>query len=174
MLDGLAFLPVDDVPAGLAYLLENVPDEVIELLDYFNSTYVNGSWRPVSSPNGIVRLRKVPPMYEPSIWNVREATLTNDARTNNICESWNNKFYNIIGHHHPSIWRTIKGFQQDNASVEMMTAQNNLGNNPTKRVFQKYVQLQIRLRNLCVDYNNRVKNLGELLRGIGENMRFLG
>ena len=38
MLDGLAFLPLSDVPAGMDYLKEHTPDG-LEPLDYFDSTY---------------------------------------------------------------------------------------------------------------------------------------
>ena len=39
MLDGLAFLPVEDVAEGMQYLRDNVPEdppEAVELLDYFD------------------------------------------------------------------------------------------------------------------------------------------
>ena len=35
-LDGLAFLPPNDVPAGMEYLLQNTPEGAEELTDYFN------------------------------------------------------------------------------------------------------------------------------------------
>jgi hypothetical protein len=39
---------------------------------------------------------------------VPDATVNGDARTNNMCEGWNNKFFNLVGHSHPSIWRVIE------------------------------------------------------------------
>ena len=39
MLDGLAFLHVDDVPAGMTFLRNSIP----ELVQYFDATYVTGS-----------------------------------------------------------------------------------------------------------------------------------
>ena len=41
MLDGLAFLPVEDVAEDMQYLRDNVPEdppEAVELLDYFDKT----------------------------------------------------------------------------------------------------------------------------------------
>ena len=40
MLDGLAFLPLDDVLEGLTYLRDNPPEGLESLIDYFDSTCV--------------------------------------------------------------------------------------------------------------------------------------
>jgi len=60
-----------------------------------------------------VRLRRIPPMFPPVTWNVFEATLNNQHRTNNECESWNNGFRQLVGHAHPSVWTAIEALQQD-------------------------------------------------------------
>ena len=114
MLDGLAFLPLDDVLEGLAYLRDNTPEGLESLIDYFDSTYVSGGYRriqPPPCPDGSVSpicVRRMPPIYEPSIWNVHDITLAGGSRTNNICEGWNNAFMNLVGHAHPTIWRAIE------------------------------------------------------------------
>ncbi|XP_041372748.1 uncharacterized protein LOC121386019 [Gigantopelta aegis] len=57
MLDGLAFLPLDDVPEGMLYLRDNIPAGVEPLVDYFDQTYVTGSFRRIQQPpsnDGIV------------------------------------------------------------------------------------------------------------------------
>ena len=41
MIDGLAFLPVDDVAEGMTYLRENTPEGLEPLLDYFDNAYVS-------------------------------------------------------------------------------------------------------------------------------------
>ena len=58
------------------------------LLDYFDATYVSGTYRPIRRPgeNGeacTVRFRKIPPVFSPGLWNVHEATLAGGDRTNN-------------------------------------------------------------------------------------------
>ena len=86
MVDGLAFLPVADLPEGMAYLKENLPDvpEMAELLAYFDNTYVSGQPRSINSDRQLVlRLRRSPPTFPPNIWNVHDATLANQERTNN-------------------------------------------------------------------------------------------
>jgi hypothetical protein len=69
-------------------------------------------------------LRRSPPMFPPAIWNVHDATVNGDARTNNMCEGWNNKLFNLVGHDHLSIWRVIEWCQKEEASK---LNQSNLG-----------------------------------------------
>ncbi|XP_076041795.1 uncharacterized protein LOC143025681 [Oratosquilla oratoria] len=173
MMDGLAFLPVADVKDGLAYLSTIVPDDGLELLEYFDATYVNGSYRRVRSRQGVTRLKRVAPLFPPAMWNVHNATLNDGARTNNACEAWNHKYFHMIGHHHPSVWRTIESFQRENAAVSVLLQQDAVGQRPAKRIRRKYDQLQLRLKNLCLDYINNRKNIREFLEGLGYNMRIL-
>ncbi|XP_076044765.1 uncharacterized protein LOC143027368 [Oratosquilla oratoria] len=74
MLYGLAFLPVANVKEGLAYLHSVVPDDALELLSYFDATYVNGRYKNVRSPNGIIRLKRINLLYSLKLWNVNRAT----------------------------------------------------------------------------------------------------
>ena len=62
-------------------------------------------------------LTRSPPMFPPAIWIVHDATVNGDARTNNMCEGWNNNFVNLVGHAHPSIWRVIECCQKKLLSV---------------------------------------------------------
>jgi hypothetical protein len=48
--------------------------------------------------------------------NVHDVTVNGDARTNNMCEGWNNKFFNLVGHAHPSIWHVIEWCQKEEAT----------------------------------------------------------
>ena len=45
-IDALAFLPVDEVSEGMAFLRESAPDKAAPLLEYFDTTYVTGHMRP--------------------------------------------------------------------------------------------------------------------------------
>ncbi len=113
MLDGLAFLPVDEVQDGMEYLKTITPEGLEPLLDYFDNTYVSGVYRHIQAPplaDGTVpavRFRRHPPTYSPSIWNVHDITLNGGSRTNNICEGWNNSFTQLVGHAHPAARQLI-------------------------------------------------------------------
>jgi len=57
ILDCLAFLPEEDVPEGMIYLRENIPDGFEPLLQYFDNTYVFGSYcqiQPPQRPDGTI------------------------------------------------------------------------------------------------------------------------
>ena len=153
--------------------------EVTTQLTYFDQTHVTGTFRNISAnttteddDNSLpaLRLRPVAPMFPPPIWNVFEATLRNNPRSNNLCEGWNNKFYNLVGHHHPSIWRAITWMQKEQESVSTILEQDALGQRHRRKVRMCYIKMQERLRNLCLDRQLREKTIEEFLRGISWNI----
>ncbi|CAN8019998.1 unnamed protein product [Ixodes persulcatus] len=90
MLDGLAFVAPDLVPSGLPHIRDMAPDDMAEILAYFDSTYVSGTFRTLSRAGADGRLttpvRRRCPEFPPELWNVMEATLRGEDRTNNACE----------------------------------------------------------------------------------------
>jgi len=89
----------------------------VDLVDYFDATYVTGSIRRIQRPVAShriqpLRIRRTPPLFPPLLWNVHHVTLAGAHRTNNLCESWNCGFASLVGHHHPSLWtqRLLKLF----------------------------------------------------------------
>ena len=44
MMDSLALLPIDDLPAGLEFLRNNTPEGMEPLLNYFDATYCTGTY----------------------------------------------------------------------------------------------------------------------------------
>lgn len=180
MLDGLAFLPIDEVANGMDYLMENIPDvEGLEgLVDYFSSTYVFGTCRsiqPPAFPDGIIPpvcMRRIPPLFPPQLWNVHQATIDDEDRTNNLCESWNFAFHELVGHDHPTIWKAIESIRKDQALVATALIKDSRGEPPRKRVKRATKEHQQRLKNLCLDYVNERKTLEEFLNGVGHSIRW--
>ena len=103
---------------GMDILKEEAPEPLTEVLTYFDTTYVTGSYRSVTGAGGLLRFRRTAPRFPPLTWNVHEATMTDEQRTNNICESWNNRFKHLVGHNHTSIWTAIDCLKKDSAIVE--------------------------------------------------------
>ena len=174
MLDGLAFLPPAEVQEGMQHLHSIKPDnppEVDDLLTYFDRTYVSGHYRQCHGQGLTINMRRVPPMFPPEVWNVHDAVLNNAPCTNNICEGWNNKFFNLVGTHHPSVWRVVEWFKKEEATVQTILAQDAVGNPPVKKVRKKFVNMQTQLRNLCRDRICGAKSIPEFLRGVGWNIR---
>ena len=173
MLDGLAFLPLTDVTEGMTFLKGCTPEGTEALVEYFDSTYVTGSFRRIQRLNGVERLhiRRRPPTFPQELWNVHDLTLQNDDRTNNFCEAWNHGFSKIVGHSHPSVWRLIQCLQEDEAQTRMLILQNARGQPPVKRVRRVTEDLQERLHNLCRARATGEKTIEEFLRGIGHCIR---
>ncbi|XP_074652694.1 uncharacterized protein LOC141907015 [Tubulanus polymorphus] len=73
-LNGLAFLPVDDVESRYNHIRETAPEEATELVDYFGSNFVS-TYRKISAPGGLFRLKHVPPQYPPKTWNMHTVTI---------------------------------------------------------------------------------------------------
>ena len=163
MLDGLAFLPLDKVTEGMLVIRNCIPikshDKLQELVDYFDTTYVSGPFRRVQLPPArsdtvaaSVRLRRLAPLFAPAVWNVHEATLTGEARANNLCESWNYGFQQLVGHTNPSVWTIIDSMRKDQALVATTLLQAEQGIKTVKRVNRVTIDLQDRLHNLCQEF----------------------
>ncbi|CAN7999959.1 unnamed protein product [Ixodes pacificus] len=114
--------------------------DIGDLLDYFDSTYVNGPFHISSAATSATRaslaviMHRRRPEFHPKLGNVHEATLQDEDRTNNACEGWNNGFQKLVGHTHPSVWRLIKCLQQDQALVAPALIKEQRGEPPVKRV----------------------------------------
>jgi MULE transposase domain len=167
MLDGLAFLPLEYVFKGMDYLKTIVPTEGEELLNYFDTTYVNGSFRKVGAGTTF-KLKKVSPLFPPDTWNVHETTIVGDHRTNNICESWNNRFTHLVGHSHPTIWTLIRKIKHEVGADTAKLAVNSMGERNKKK---QQNTTQNRLQTLCQRILDNDITIEEFLNKIGHNIR---
>ena len=177
MIDRLALLPVDEVVSGMAHLKDNVPEELRELLNYFDANYVSGKYqvaeRNIEEEDGvpIQRIRRQPPLFPPQQWNLHEATINARSRTNNFCEGWNNAFTSLLGVHHPNIWLAVDCLRKDQGKVEIALFNDARGQPPKKKVKRATKDMQDRFSNLCQQYREGTKNLPEFLRGVGHMIR---
>lgn len=171
-LDSLAFLPTTDVKAGMDYLKSVMCDDAIDLVTYFDSTYVNGTYRRIAQNDLSITLRNCPPMFPPNIWNVHESTLRNEDRTNNRTEGWNHRFSKLVGHNHPTVWTLITKIRLEVASDETKMAQDDIGRYEPKKKHTIYEKMQIKLITLCEDYKNGKRNLENFLTAVAHTIRY--
>ena len=153
MMDGLAFLPLNDVVLGARLLQNVIPNSALQpLFNYFMEYYVLG---PVVAINPIQR-GPPPPMFPPAVWNVFDTTLRfGGTRTNNICEGWNHAFNNMVGARHPPFYRLLEFIQRDYSYTRVALAASNAGTPHTPRKRRNYVQHQNNLKRLCTLYSQR-------------------
>ena len=127
--------------------------------------------RQVNAPGNIIRIRRAPPQFPPASWNVHQITLEGNRRTNNVCEGWNNKYSHLVGHQHPSIWKSIRVMQGEQEAVQTLVMQHMTGQPPRKRVRRGTRILQERLVTLCTDFTENRRSLEQFVRGIGHIIR---
>lgn len=83
------------------------PAEAFEMFAYSDSECQSMSQIvkvEVVQPDGFqtITLLHVIPLCAPFVWNVYEAAVHGNKRTNNLCEGWNNKTAILIPIHHPA------------------------------------------------------------------------
>lgn len=180
-LDGLAFLPVNEVKEGMAILKAEacaqgpgaLRDKLQRLVKYFDVNYVNGPERNIRPSRrgrrsgGSNQRTHNPPLFPPAVWNVYYATLQGRDRTNNQCESWNNCFRHIVGCKNPTLWRGISCLSDDMKDVAENILRNDRGQLPAKRSRGGTVSHQKTLKRLCKQRENGEKTIAGFLNAIG-------
>ena len=176
MLNGLAFLPEDEVVEGLFYLRSIVPSSLESLINYFDQTYVTGTHSRTHSLHSLqsslsLNVHSTPPLFPLELWNVNQATLQDGARTNNICEAWNSGFNRRVRKAHPTVWLLIEALRADNMKDELSIARYRQGLPIPSRVNQKSKQLEAQLKQLCLNYESAKISLQDLLLLVGQTIR---
>ena len=127
--------------------------------------------RSVLSSTGTVKFRRTEPLFKPETWNVHNATITGAARTNNVCEGWNNGFRNLVGHKNPSLWTVIDCLQKDATMVQADILLYSMGQTLVTRKKKTTERHQIILKNLCLRYTRKEISLELFLEAVGDNIR---
>ena len=168
MMDGLAFVPTNQVVPAMAHLRSIMPSTAFELVKYFDETYVNGTERVTKSGS-----RNVPPRFPPIIWNVNQATVEGSDRTNNLSEAWNVYLLHLVGHKHPTIWRLIEAMQADHAAASARILRQSVGTLSPRKQTKAVKAYQCRLKKLCDELNNKTRSLEDFLRAVGYGVRLI-
>lgn len=154
MLVALAFLPPDDIKDQFEELEGEMPEDFLDVYDYFGKTYVRG--REATGRRG--RPRVVPPRYSPSLWSHYHSVLQGTARTNNISEGWHNRLQVVIGKDHPSFYAFLTELKKEQADSEIMLRQLQLGQKVRKGQDPKRKKMEERIYNMVSKYNEYVEN----------------
>ncbi|KAK3932645.1 FLYWCH-type zinc finger-containing protein 1 [Frankliniella fusca] len=141
----LAFVPPADVEEVLAELREVIPDTLLNIVDYFDDTYVRG--RRLRGQRRAAR-----PRYAPELWNQHRAALRGEPRTNNLTEGWHRRFNTLVGKDHPSVYALIKELQKEQGNSERQMADLELGKVVKAPQRPKYRMVTERLQRISSRY----------------------
>lgn len=162
MMLSLAYVPSADVPRVFQELRNDSPDELKDLLEYFDTYYVRGI--PARG-----RRRAVQPRFPPNIWNQYDAAVANSHKTNNISEGWHNRFRTLVGKVHPDLYTFITEVKKEQANTEVCLLELSLGRRVKNTPARHWFTLQDRIRVIVMDYDDYVNDGTELeyLRNLG-------
>ena len=135
----------------MTFLRSAVPDGLEPLLDYFGATYVTGTYRYITReiPARSI-LRRTPSLYPVNTWNVHDATMSGEARTNNLCESWNSAWLCAIRWPHSSDCVRTDRRVEDGCSDGRNRHSGNCMGTTAEQAFAVCTVRQYRCRNVCV------------------------
>jgi hypothetical protein len=164
-LPALAFVPPDDVSQVFDLLMDSEFftsnfDEIRDLVNYFEDNWIG---RPAR------RGGRSAAIYPISLWNVYEQTMQDLPKTNNAVEGWHRGFSQLLGSHHPTIWKFIDGLKQEQSANELKIEQF-LSGHPLPQGRKVYKDVAMRIKTIVSDYGNRPHL--DYLRGIAHNLHF--
>jgi hypothetical protein len=161
MLPALAFMPMGHVVNNFQRLTREVqfPEEALEVVDYFEDTWIG---RPTA--NG-----RRAPRFSLDLWNVFDAVVDGLPKTNNACEGWHRGFMELVGGHHPTIWKFFKALKLEQSKNEMVVEQYLAGQAPPAGK-KKYRDCAARIQRIVAQYDDL--DPIDFLRALAHNFNF--
>lgn len=106
----LAYLPDGEIEQAFFLIKPDFDDSVAPLLDWFQNTYIVGKKRRHSQST------RVEAMFPPNVWSVHDSVVENIPRTQNIIESWHNRWRHLVGDK-PGVYRVIEHIREEEHKV---------------------------------------------------------
>jgi hypothetical protein len=158
MMLALSFVPPADVIAAFEEFVETCENTMVSLIDYWEDNYI-GRHR---------RNRRANPRFAIDLWNVYDRLANGLPRTNNSVEAWHNSFQRTLDSHHPSVFKLINQFLQEQDHIEIQRERYLAGARKSESSRSKYVQLNRRLNTVAGTYGTIPST--DYLRGIAHNL----
>ncbi|KAM7249257.1 hypothetical protein ACFE04_008337 [Oxalis oulophora] len=98
------------------------------------------------------------------MWNQHDAAVANSHKTNNMSEGWHNRFRVVVAKHHPDLYSAIKELQKEQAITEVSLAELSLGRRVQNTPRPRWRQLQARIRNIVLEYDECPNRAPEALK----------
>lgn len=163
MLNGLAFLPPDDIPKAMDFLTSIMPDEAKDLVNYFDKTFVHERRR---CPK-----KRIPPQFPPSVWSIHSVVLNDCDQINNQTEGWNFRYSKLVSQSPLTIWSLIHKIRLEVSVDESKIKPKDLENLPILKRKKIYNAVPIKLKRICNEYNEKKVTLERFLKEISEIIR---
>ncbi|XP_030833106.1 uncharacterized protein LOC115920726 [Strongylocentrotus purpuratus] len=160
MIGAIAFVPVEDTVEAFEALAGIARAELQPVLNYFEDTYVGRPQRAAGHGRQAAR-------FPPIMWNMFNATLQGEFRTNNHVEGWHRRFQIGVGADHPSFWQFLTCLKREHAMNEVTIGQAQAGMAPPARR-RVYQDTNLRLIRLVTNYHGR--DIVDFLRGVSHNL----
>ena len=143
-IESLAFLPFDQVTDGIQHLCDNIQQHagLNDLWNYFDTTYVTGTYRWLRGPAAANDI----PQFPPYLWDTHLQTV-NDSP---IC---------------------VDSTKNCN-TVSTLILQNRDGNPQLKRFKRTPQEIQARLCNLCQAFADGANDVGDFLSSVAHHIKF--
>ncbi|XP_060867196.1 uncharacterized protein LOC132942645 [Metopolophium dirhodum] len=161
----LAFIPEEAVENAFKTLIEsefyeNNGPELAPLLNYFEDTWLGRLDR---------RGRRRSPIFPLSMWNCFTNVSADLPRTNNGVEGWHNTLYSLLHAAHPSIWKVINAFKQDE-NLTKVKIKGFIQGKENASQKKRYQLLDARIESICSKFEETPTL--DYLRGIAHNLQF--
>lgn len=159
----LAFLPADQIPKAFDGLKSKFPPETEDLLRWFEETYIAGKKRKRSN-NIDVRTEA---LFPPKIWSVYDSVLENIPRTQNIVESWHNRWLHLVGPH-AGVYALIEQFRKEENQVRCKIERALAG--ILEPICKEQQKRNENIKRLLLERSNL--STDEFLKGMAYNLKF--
>ena len=145
MIIAIAFVPLNKVDEYVDALATELSQELHDLLNWFEDTYVG---RPNRRGNG-----RRAPLFRREIWNLHQRTLNGEDRTNNNAEAAHRRLKYEFGMQHPTIWKLIDGLRKVQKSRDAYYERLLAGHAPPQKL-KKYRDADRRIRETVLKFEN--------------------
>lgn len=104
------------------------------------------------------RRKAVKPRYDPVLWNLYEAVLQEEDRTNNPAEGWHNRFQTKVGRSHPSFYAFVEELISEQAMTDFTFRELSLHHKVKKARCGKKQKNEKRILDIVHSYEEYATN----------------
>ena len=139
MITSIAFLPIQDITAGIHAVETVLPAELHPVLDWLVLLTKNSVNYSITGFSHIMQVGllgmggRTQPLFDPEMWSVHERTLLRQDRTNNYAEAHHRRLQNAFKCDHPPIWRLIDKLREEQKQIDANLASFLAGRDPHRK-----------------------------------------